>query len=136
MKKLIILFLGLAVISCGGSDDDEPISRTTDPLIGVWFESPMVQNSTSFAFFSNGTYSWQKYYYYDGSESATVIDEQNGTWENQGDDFNALSQTYILLATRAGNSIYNFTFNSDFTEFTNNNPPANPEHSNKIYIRQ
>ena len=32
MKKLII-FLGLAVISCGGSDDDESIGRTTDPLL-------------------------------------------------------------------------------------------------------
>ena len=32
MKKLILLFLGLAVISCGGSDDDTSI----DPIVGTW----------------------------------------------------------------------------------------------------
>lgn len=47
MKNILLLFLGLTLISC--SLDDESDSRTTDPIIGTWYESGTPVDSLSFS---------------------------------------------------------------------------------------
>ena len=82
----------------------------------------------TYTFLSNGTYGFQTIGCVDGGECGVITDRDDGTWENQGDDFNALSQTYIIQSTLGGRTTYNITFNSDFTEFIDTN--------NRTWIKQ
>ena len=90
MKKIILLFIGLTVISCSSDDD----TRTTDPMIGNWWLSNSPGSSAwHLSYSSNGTFT---------SSLTSTIDPENdlpmqsGSWTNVGNDFNALSQTYNL----------------------------------------
>ena len=50
MKKLLLLFLGLSIMSCS-SDDESDSGRTTDPIIGTWYDA---DSGGSVTFQSNG----------------------------------------------------------------------------------
>lgn len=105
MKKLIILFLGLAVISCGGSEDDESMGRTTDPIIGTWLEIDETNPST-LVFGSSGNYT--------ESDSDNTY---NADWVNNGNNFDSLSQTYTLTA-QSQSLTMNVLFSEDFNTFS------------------
>ena len=119
MKKLIILFLGLAVISCGGSDDDESMGRTTDPLIGTWRASAD-DGSITIVANANGTYSVSLIISGQSNNSIT------GTWTNSGNDFSQLTQNYVMLENGddpedADN--VTFTFSADYNSMTDSEDP-------------
>ena len=89
MKKIILLFIGLTVISCSSDDD----TRTTDPMIGNWrYTNELTDGNTwNLSYSSNGDFT---------SSLTNSIDPENdpptlsGSWTNIGNDFNVLSQTY------------------------------------------
>ena len=138
MKKFILLFLGLAVISCGGSDDDDAI----DPLIGVWVHTFYSDSTnvigedcgdsfTKIMVNSDGSYSVEHNFGKCESEL-----EEGLTWLNNGSDFNSTIQTYTLY--NSNDDPYNdddregtatIIFSNDFNSFTANEPPD-------TYIRQ
>ena len=114
MKKLIILFLGLAVISCGGSDDDESMGRTTDPFIGVWVFINGDGITGELEINSNGTYVMG----YPNDWDSPV----SGTWINTATDpdFSSRAQTYL---TNLGYSYLDpeevtILFSADFNSFS------------------
>ena len=113
MKKLIILFLGLAIISCGGSDDDESMGRTTDPIIGNWRWSSG-GDIERWNFSSSGNLTFLR--------SSSDFPEDNlsasGRWTNNGNDFNSLSQTYMLEIPNEEDVTLSVIFNADFDEWT------------------
>lgn len=114
MKKLLSLLFVFTLIACGGgSDDDESMGRTTDPLIGIWSElSPDgVALDGDLTVNSNGTWSLA-----DGDGPFT------GSWTNSGSDFDSLVQDYSFTLLAQGGEIQSwedrFTFSSDFDRYT------------------
>ena len=86
MKHYASILIALLFFGCSTNDDSaEETARTTDPIIGSWYltidgnGSPMIYN-----FNENG--------------SGETID--GGTfpmrWENQNDNFDSTSQSYII----------------------------------------
>ena len=116
MKKLIILFLGLAIISCGGSDDDESMGRTTDPLIGVWLNT-VEEITTTFTANSNGNFTSL-------TEYPTSSISSSGTWSNNGSDLNSNSQLYTFTTEENNDSenddpqILRVVYSNNFNAFT------------------
>ena len=108
MKKLIILFLGLAIISCGGSDDDESMGRTTDPLIGSWSITPF-EGEHSLVINANGNFTVRVVE--EGEEYVTT-----GTWSNNGSDYDASVQIYTVIVD-GEEEITTNRYNEDFSEF-------------------
>ena len=114
MKKLIILFLGLAIISCGGSDDDESMGRTTDPFIGSWSGEGNEGFTGEHLFTVNANGTFSNRIIENGVEYTN-----SGTWSNLGSDFNALTQSYRIIGDD-DNSEPETTIvrhNEDFSEF-------------------
>lgn len=92
MKKLFILFFGLAVLISCSSDDDN--ATEDDPILGTWFlaefNNPLEPDASlsdcekqSFVTFNadNTTYS-ESYSEVEGE--CVEADSDTGTWENQG----------------------------------------------------
>ena len=113
MKKLLLLFLGLTLISCSSDEDGDEDSdlRTTDPLIGTWdiisglgdVESPTV----TYAF--NGVFV---------EDSPSLDAPIEGTWYNTRDNFNNLDQSYVFIYNEDESELIlvNVLFNGDFSQ--------------------
>ena len=79
MKKLILLFLGLILISCGDNDEDDT-TVTTDPLIGICTLTYTEFDFTftdSYKINSNGTYIYTE-------EDRSIELTETGNWSNKG----------------------------------------------------
>jgi len=102
MKKILLLLIGLTIISCGGSDDDD-VLRTTDPIIGTW------------SFEGNDDDPFTNTYKSDGTITLSNTEVENeflGTWRNNGSDFNELTQNYTI---NTGSPVTtNYIFSTDF----------------------
>jgi hypothetical protein len=87
MKKLLLLFLGLTLISC--SSDDESDSRTTDPIIGTWKEPSGVFTVT---FQANG----RAYQKIDSQIPDNDLECSSTFWSAVGDnpDFSKVRRVY------------------------------------------
>ena len=106
--------MGLALLSCGGTDDDsDDLGRTTDPIIGSWRWSGG-GDIERWNFSSSGNLTF--------SMSSTDFPEDNvsasGRWTNTGSDFNSLSQTYMLEIPNESDVTFRVIFNADFDEWT------------------
>ena len=119
MKKLLLLLIGLTVISCGGSDDDDV---TIDPVVGTWLSSNSDGSSIDTANDGRDIISYLVVFNSNGTMAATTEYSpspngvSNGTWENLGSDLTSISQTYLL--TYDGKQEQGtFTFTEDFNEY-------------------
>ena len=113
MKKLTLLFIAATLIACGAKDDDEDTSgRTTDPLIGSWYQEFEGGNAT-FVANSNGT--WIANFEEEGETFTNT-----GGWNNNGSDFDAVRQIYTFNYDDEDTDDETFTieFNPDFTSLT------------------
>ena len=113
MKKFLSLLFVFTLIACGGgSDDDESMGRTTDPLIGIWAElgPDGVALDGDLTVNSNGTWSL-----------ADPEGPFTGSWTNSGSDFDSLVQDYSFSSTQDGETLSweeRITFSSDFDRYT------------------
>ena len=125
MKKIVLLLIGLTVISCGGSgddNDDNSAENNQDPVVGTWLSSNSDGSSIDtyndgrdiisylVVFNSNGTLA-----------STTEYDtppngSSNGTWENLGSDLTSIYQIYLMTIDGKQEQA-SFTFTEDFNEF-------------------
>ena len=96
------------LIACGGgSDDDESMGRTTDPLIGSWSLTPF-EGEHSLVINANGNF------------TVRVVEEgeeyvSSGMWSNNGSDYDASVQIYTV--TGDDEDILTVRYNEDFSEF-------------------
>ena len=112
MNKLTLLFIAATLIACGAKDEDEDASgRTTDPFIGTWYTEIETGNAT-LVVNSNG--GWIVNGEIDGE-----IETDSGTWENNGNDFDAVRQIYNFTYDN-GEPPQTVTvqFSSDFNSFS------------------
>ena len=97
------------LIACGGgSNDDESMGRTTDPLIGSWSITPF-DGEHSLVINANGNFTVR--IVEEGEEYVT-----SGTWSNNGSDFNATVQIYTVIVD-GEEEITTNRYNEDFSEF-------------------
>ena len=109
MKKIILLFIGLTIISCSSDDDT---NRTTDPLIGTWnwegqYDEEIFSPGWRYPIFkADGSVTWCCY---------ELENESERTWRNNGSDFNKLTQNYTFILLDSGREkTENITFSADF----------------------
>ena len=109
MKKLLSLLFVFTLIACGGgSDDDESMGRTTDPLIGSWSITPF-DGEHSLVINANGNF------------TVRIVEEgeeyvSSGTWSNNGSDFNATVQIYTVTNSGEVETV-SARYNENFSEF-------------------
>jgi len=122
MKKLYSIFIGLTVISCGGSDDEGVVVRTTDPVVGAWLSSNSDGSSIDTANDGRDIISYLVVFNSNGTMASTTEYSprpnggSNGTWENLGSDLTSIYQIYLI--TYDGNQEQvTFTFTEDFNEY-------------------
>lgn len=80
--------MGLTLIACGSNDDDD-VGRTTDPIIGTWTVDDRGDSAT-IVFNEDGTFTQAWSYSYDPQNP----DIFSGTWRNNGSDFSSTTQIY------------------------------------------
>lgn len=127
------------LISCGGgSDEDESMGRTTDPLIGTWtltlYVGEVDETTNTITFNTNGTMLDRKV----PLDPPNCVFSCTGTWSNTSPstDFNSLTQryTYTFDASVCNPNnicsddsrleyfeepiVSNVTFSEDFNSFT------------------
>ena len=110
MKKLLSILFVFTLIACGGgSDDDESMGRTTDPLIGSWSITPF-DGEHSLVINANGSLTVR--FVEEGEESVNT-----GTWSNNGSDYDASVQIYTVIVDDGEEEITTNRYNEDFSEF-------------------
>lgn len=113
MKKLLLFFITVTLISCGGKDDDDLSGRTTDPLIGTWTCEPysfdeFVDVTDTVVFNSDGTF----------TGNSTTGEVYSGGWSNSGNDFDSARQIYTFTYPYSEESeTVTIIFSSDFNSF-------------------
>jgi len=88
MKKLLLSFFGLSIMSCSSLINEEFDIRITDPLIGTWFIPSSSETDEGILIYNfNGTF----------VEDSSGLDAPiKGTWFNIGDNYNDLNQLYVF----------------------------------------
>ena len=114
--KILAFVLGLTLVSCGSSDEDEDLGRTTDPIIGVWEQNYGDDDDSWIVRFSaNGEV-------VDEIRDGSNYDVYRGVWSTtENPDFNSQNRIYTL--DFGENRIFRnegFTFSDDFETFTIN----------------
>ena len=150
MKKLLLLFVCLTFISCGGSDDVDENIAAIDPIIGAWSievestyivddESITATDVSTFMFQRDGKWSYREVFGYVSErdrESQISTDKVcTGTWENLSVDFDGNPVGYesdeqVYLFNYSLNTC-NFSYTGVY-EFSNNNENGINEHKFKF----
>lgn len=140
MKRIILLLIGIAIISCSKDDDT---TNGTDPIIGTWLstrdgadlfdeedeeigEIDLTFNFT-LIFNSNGTLSQEVAFTSTDPLIQSLLSELNeeeggvstGSWVNSSSnpDYSNTRQTYSVTTEGETDNI-SISFNSSFTEFS------------------
>ena len=88
MKKLLLSFFGLSIMSCSSLINEEFDIRITDPLIGTWFIPSSSETDEGILIYNfNGTFV---------EDSSGLEAPIKGTWFNIGDNYNDLNQLYVF----------------------------------------
>ena len=114
MRKLFLLSMLFLVLDCSSNEMEESEQQqesVTDPLIGVWL------------WLLDDPYSGNEFYDIEYKVGGTYVkrgnglnNEDEGTWENKGDDLNEQVQTYVIDGVE-NEASFNGTFN--FVTLTN-----------------
>ena len=121
MRKLIILFLGLAIISCGDSDDNSNDDNSIDPIVGTWIVESDCFNFT-LIFNSDGTFtntSSESGFCSGESVLPTLAGFSNGNWVNtENENYNDY-ETYQEYQINSSETEITriFEFSDDFNSF-------------------
>ena len=113
MKKLLLLFLGLTLISCSSDEDEERDVKyidASDPIVGLWEITTEEFGEGVILFNAAGSIS---------SDIRPFSDTANGDWFNTSDSYNEKQQFYYL----SGEPFFGYCstqiiYNQDFSQWT------------------
>ena len=119
MKQYLLLPLLFLAFACSSDEmDDDEIGKTVDPFIGCWYVDSSNDDSIDITIFEVSA---------DGNINEKTLYDRNGIlitrffnsrWENQGDDFSSLNQTYVITSDDGDSETIEITFSDDFNSLS------------------